>query len=98
MNNGSDMKPEKVSTIRGEIAINIEAKRLNMRLSEAIKQIDPKAKILIEKRIMLSHLAISMKSPFFGVKKLNINGNKGGNSVTLVVEPLEFRIIAPFPA
>jgi hypothetical protein len=98
MNNGSDIKPEKVSTMSGEIAIKIEANRLNMRLSKAIKQIDPRVKTLIEKRIMLNHLAVSMKSPFFGVKKLNKTGNKGGNSVTRVVEPLEFRIIAPFPA
>ncbi len=98
INNGSDMKPEKVSTISGETARIIEAIRLSMRLSKARKLSNPTVKILIENSTMSNHLAVRMKSPLTGVKRLRIKGKSGGNSVTGVIEPLEFRIVAPLPA
>ena len=98
INNGSDMNPEKVSTISGETAISIDEKRLGRRLLDALKLRRPTVKMLNVKNITFIHLAVVRKSPSCGVKRLNITGKSGGNSVTGVNEPFEFKIMAPFPA
>ena len=98
INNGSDMNPEKVSTISGETAIKIDEKRARRRVLKALKLRRPTVTMLNVKNITFIHLAVVRKSPSCGVKRLNSTGKSGGNSVTGVNEPFEFKIMAPFPA
>jgi len=92
------MNPENVSTITGDSAKRKDEKKPANRLLDALNPNRPTKKVLSEKEMMLIHLAVERKFPLTVVNVLKVKGKNGGNSVTGVTDPLEFRITAPFPA
>ena len=97
MNKGSDINPLKASTITGDNAMKAEAIVAETKSLEAEKTKKPIRKMDAAKVTVSSLRAVCIKSPSVPVKKLNITGYRGANSVIRVMEPLELMITSPFP-